>query len=77
MGTLKPDSMPWSMKTRPERIVAIGDVHGDIVGLASILHHLGLIDKTGSWTGGATHVVLNGDLVGGRKIKERVLEELK
>jgi hypothetical protein len=50
----------------PRRIVALGDVHGDIVALGCILRSRRIIDKKGRWKGGDTHVVLNGDLVGGR-----------
>lgn len=69
ISSLGADGIPWSIETVPERVVAIGDVHGDIVGLASILYELGLIGKSGSWEGGGTHVVLNGDLVGGRNAR--------
>jgi hypothetical protein len=41
-------------------------VHGDIVALACILRSRKVIDKKGRWRGADTHVVLNGDLVGGR-----------
>ena len=40
-----------------ERIIAIGDVHGDIVALRSCLTIAGLIDKDNKWTGGETHLV--------------------
>jgi hypothetical protein len=49
--------------------VALGDVHGDIVGLSCILHDRSLIDKKGRWTGGGAHLVLSGDLVGGRNAR--------
>jgi hypothetical protein len=67
--SLKSDSIRWNVKPVPARIVALGDVHGDIVGLSCILHDRGLIDKKGRWTGGRTHLVLNGDLVGGRNAR--------
>ena len=67
--TLKPDGIPWNMKPVPPRIIAVGDVHGDVVGLACILLDRELIDKKGRWTGMDAHLVLNGDLVGGRNAR--------
>ena len=40
-----------------ERIIAIGDVHGDLEALRSCLKIASLIDDTGIWVGGATHLV--------------------
>jgi predicted MPP superfamily phosphohydrolase len=79
LSTLRADGIPWNIKKAPERIIGIGDVHGDIVGFASILYELGVIAKTGSWQGGGTHVVLNGDLVGGRnaRLLLRMIRRLK
>jgi hypothetical protein len=46
-----------------ERIVAVGDVHGDYDQLAAVLKSAGLIDEQGNWTGGKTHLVQNGDVL--------------
>lgn len=59
------DEISWEVKPEPDRIVAIGDIHGDLAGLACILRERGLISKKGRWRGEATQLVLNGDLVGG------------
>jgi hypothetical protein len=67
--TLKPDKIKWNYRPVPPRIVAVGDVHGDIAGLACILIDLDLIDRKGRWTGKNSHLVLNGDLVGGRNAR--------
>ena len=67
--TLKPDGIPWNIKPAPSRIVAVGDVHGDIAGLSCILIDRQLIDKKGRWTGKDAHLVLNGDLAGGRNAR--------
>ena len=67
--TLKPDGIPWNMKPVPPRIIAVGDVHGDVVGLCCILLDRGLIDKKGRWAGINAHLVLNGDLVGGHNAR--------
>lgn len=63
--TLAADDIPWDIRPVPKRVVAVGDVHGDLVALSSILLERGLINRKGRWTGGKTHLVLNGDLVGG------------
>lgn len=44
-------------------IVAVGDVHGDLAGLKSILHMNGIIDSQGSWAGGDSIFVQTGDLL--------------
>lgn len=45
----------------PARIVAIGDIHGSIDGLTSILRTAGLIDGNNKWSGGRTQLVQTGD----------------
>lgn len=45
-----------------ERIVAIGDVHGDWNQFTGALRSAGLIDKKNKWTGGKTHFVQTGDV---------------
>ncbi len=44
------------------RIVAIGDIHGDYTQMFSLLKSTGLIDKSGNWIGGTTHLVQTGDI---------------
>lgn len=43
------------------RIVAIGDIHGEIEGFKSILRAAGLTDATGRWSGGRTQLIQTGD----------------
>lgn len=43
------------------RIIAIGDIHGSIDGLTSILKVTGLIDAGSKWAGGRTQLVQTGD----------------
>src|SRR5688572_810604 len=45
----------------PARLVAIGDIHGEIDGFKRILQAAGLADATGRWTGGRTHLIQTGD----------------
>lgn len=44
------------------RVVAVGDVHGSIDGLLSILRTAGLVDRSGHWSGGTTTFVQTGDI---------------
>jgi hypothetical protein len=46
-----------------DRIVAVGDVHGDYDQLVAVLRSAGLIDEPGNWSGGKTHLVQNGDVL--------------
>lgn len=45
----------------PARIIAIGDIHGSIDGLRSILKVTGLTDAAGKWTGGRAQLLQTGD----------------
>jgi calcineurin-like phosphoesterase family protein len=45
------------------RIVAIGDVHGDLADFDSILRQTGLTNDKGNWIGGGTVLVQTGDVV--------------
>jgi Calcineurin-like phosphoesterase len=45
-----------------ERVVAVGDVHGDVEALKDVLRLAGLIDDKGRWSGGKTHLVQTGDI---------------
>lgn len=49
--------------TGVERIVAVGDVHGDADQLVAVLKSASLIDDQGNWTGAKTHLVQNGDIL--------------
>ena len=43
------------------RIVAIGDIHGEIAGFRNILKAAGLTDAAGRWSGGRTQFIQTGD----------------
>jgi len=47
----------------PERVIAIGDVHGDFDDFVSILQRAGLIDGQRHWIGNKTTLVQVGDLL--------------
>ena len=65
--TLPFDGIQWEIPQHPERVIAIGDIHGDLHALLSILEESGLIDSEGNWAAGQTHLVLMGDLIGGKE----------
>jgi Calcineurin-like phosphoesterase len=62
--------------TGVNRIVAIGDVHGDYDTLVQVLRSAGIIDKSGKWIGGATHLVQTGDVLDRGPDSRRVLDLL-
>ncbi len=45
-----------------ERIVAIGDIHGDYDNYMAVLKNAGVINRRGRWAAGKTHVVQVGDI---------------
>jgi hypothetical protein len=46
-----------------DRIVAVGDIHGDFDALVGILRSAKLIAEGNEWIGGTTHLVQTGDLL--------------
>jgi hypothetical protein len=48
--------------TDVERIVAVGDLHGDYEQYLDVLASAGLVNARGKWTGGNTHLVQTGDV---------------
>ena len=49
--------------TGVDRVVAVGDVHGAYDTLVATLNTAGVIDENLAWVGGATHLVITGDLL--------------
>ena len=52
-----------AQETPSARLVAIGDVHGHIEGLSTILVKAGLTDAGGRWTGGKASLIQTGDFM--------------
>lgn len=46
-----------------ERVIAVGDIHGDYDNFVKILKKAGLVDDTLKWSGGKTHLVQTGDVM--------------
>ncbi len=61
-GVLHP-SVAGSTDKAPERLVAVGDVHGDFDDLCLILKRTGLLDDENRWIGGNATLVQTGDLI--------------
>jgi hypothetical protein len=65
--------------TGVERVVAVGDVHGDYDQFLTVLRNAGVIDQKGTkWIGGKTHLVQTGDVLdrggGSRKAMDLLIE---
>lgn len=60
-----------------ERIVAVGDVHGDYSQFMTVLRDAGLVDADGSWSGGKTHLVQTGDVADRGPDTRRILDLLR
>jgi hypothetical protein len=58
----------------PERVVAIGDVHGEYQSFVSILQRAELIDDKQRWSGGAATLVQTGDYLDRGADVKRVLD---
>lgn len=62
--------------TGVERVVAVGDVHGDYNQFVKLLRDAGLINADSQWTGGKTHLVQVGDVPDRGPDTRRVLDLL-
>jgi hypothetical protein len=60
--------------TGVQRIVAFGDIHGDYDTLVALLHTANLIDGRNAWSGGATHLVLDGDMIDRGPASRKVMD---
>lgn len=70
----KVDDYHW---TDVERIVAIGDLHGDYDQYVKVMKAAGLIDRKGKWSGGDTHLVQTGDIPDRGPDTRRILDHLQ
>lgn len=62
-GPADPAAAPPDTWTGVERIVAIGDVHGDFGQFQRTLRAAGVVDVKGNWAAGKTHLVQIGDVL--------------
>lgn len=62
--------------SRVERIVAVGDVHGDYEQFVAVLQSAGLMDGNANWIGGKAHLVQTGDILDRGPDSRRVMDLL-
>ena len=58
-----PLAQPLPAAAASPRVVAVGDIHGDLDALVSILQETGLIDDQRRWSGGNATLVQTGDIL--------------
>ncbi len=56
-------STPQDVWTGVDRVIAVGDIHGDYEQFIKVLESAELIDGDGNWIGGKAHLVQTGDVV--------------
>ncbi|HEY6552872.1 MAG TPA: metallophosphoesterase, partial [Vicinamibacteria bacterium] len=49
--------------TKVDRVVAVGDIHGDYDQFVTVLRDAGLVDGQLAWSGGRAHLVQTGDRI--------------
>jgi hypothetical protein len=59
-----------------DRIVAIGDVHGDLDAFVGLLKIAKLVDNRNNWIGGKTHLVIPGDFIDRGNNSRKVMDLL-
>lgn len=69
----KIDDYHW---TGVERVVAIGDLHGDYKQYLNVMRSAGLINKSGKWAGGKTHLVQTGDVLDRGDDSRKIVDHL-
>lgn len=60
----------------PDRVIAVGDLHGDFEAWQAIARAAGLIDRRGRWSGARTVLVQTGDIVDRGAGSRRILDQL-
>jgi len=69
----KLDDYHW---TGVERVIAIGDLHGDYGQYLNVMRSAGLINKKGKWSGGKTHLVQTGDITDRGDDSRKIIDHL-
>jgi len=72
-GATKVDDYHW---IGVERVVAIGDLHGDYEQYINVMRSAGLINRKGKWTGGTTHLVQTGDITDRGAHSRKIIDHL-
>lgn len=69
----KVDDYHW---TGVDRVVAIGDLHGDYGRYIEVMKSAGLINDKGKWSGGETHLVQTGDITDRGADSRKIIDHL-
>jgi len=69
----KVDDYHW---TGVDRVVAIGDLHGDYGQYIEVMKSAGLINNSGKWSGGETHLVQTGDITDRGADSRKIIDHL-
>ena len=69
----KVDDYHW---TGVDRVVAIGDLHGDYGQYIEVMKSAGLINNSGKWVGGETHLVQTGDITDRGADSRKIIDHL-
>lgn len=67
---------PPGVASAAERIVAIGDLHGDHQAWQAVARASGVMEPSGKWSGGRTVLIQTGDIVDRGPDSLRIIEEL-
>lgn len=59
----QPDAIPPVKGEFSRKIVAVGDLHGDLPNAQQVLQMAGVVDKDGNWSGGVDIFVQTGDII--------------
>ncbi len=59
-----------------ERVIAIGDLHGDYQQYFKVMQAAGLINSKGKWIGGETHLVQTGDITDRGADSRKIIDHL-
>ncbi len=68
------DDTHW---TGVDRVIAVGDLHGDYDQYIRVLREAGLVDKRERWSGGETHLVQTGDVPDRGPDTRRIMDHLQ
>jgi hypothetical protein len=67
-------AIPTAVPLEPKRLVAIGDLHGDLGGTRSALKAAGAIDDADTWIGGSLVIVQTGDILDRGDDESKILD---
>ena len=68
---------PKAEEARLEKLVAVGDLHGDLDAALDVLRMAGLVDDAGAWSGGTATLVQTGDTTDRGPQSKEVVELMK